>query len=259
MKKAVFFDIDNTLYSHFTDRVPQSALDALKTLKEHGKLLYIATSRSILEMENVPKQVVELMDGIITLGGAKVYEHGQTIITHMIDQTDTHVLVQFINEHGLTARYCGVDDHVNDLNQDDADIKSRFEKLYQWVPPVKPYKWQPLVHVLFYCNDDRLIGQVATRLNNSQFTILKTSYEVTGANVTKGHAIEEVMKLHGYRLNESVAFGDSNNDVEMLKMAGIGIAMGNADANIKRVADYTTSHIDEDGIYNACQHFNWFD
>ena len=259
MKKAIFFDIDNTLYSHFTHSVPKSTMDALRTLKSKNKLLYIATSRSKAEMVNVPKDVIALMDGIITLGGARIDEHGQTIITHPIDSNDLHTLVQFIQEHGLTARYCGLDDCVNDLNQDDDEIKSRFQRLYDMVPPVKPYQWQPLIHVLFYCNDDRLIGQIASRLNHSTFTILKTSYEVTGANVTKGHAIDEVMKYHGLRLNESVAFGDSNNDVEMLKMAGIGIAMGNADANIRRVADYTTTHIDQDGIYNACVHFNWFE
>lgn len=259
MKKAIFFDIDNTLYSHYSNKVPESTFEALKRLKNAGKLLYISTSRSKAEMVNVPKELVEMMDGLITLGGARIEEHGQTIMTHPIDSTDLHTLVQFIQENHLTARYCGVDECINDLNNDDEDIKSRFQRLYDMVPPVKPYKWQPLIHVLFYCNDDRLIGQIASRLDHSTFTILKTSYEVTGANVTKGHAIAEVMKYHGMRLNESVAFGDSNNDTEMLKMAGIGIAMGNADTNIKRIADYTTTHIDDDGIYNACAHFNWFD
>ena len=81
MKKAIFFDIDNTLYSHFTHSVPKSTMDALRTLKSKNKLLYIATSRSKAEMVNVPKDVVALMDGIITLGGARIDEHGQTIIT----------------------------------------------------------------------------------------------------------------------------------------------------------------------------------
>ena len=248
MKKAIYFDIDNTLYSHYTNSVAQSTMDALHTLKSKNKLLYIATSRSKAEMVNVPKEVVDLMDGIITLGGARIDEHGQTIITHPIDSDDLHTLVQFIQEHGLTARYCGLDDHINDLNQDDADIKSRFQRLYDMVPPVKPYQWQPLIHVLFYCTDDRLIGQIASRLNHSTFTILKTSYEVTGANVTKGHAIDEVMKYHGLRLNESVAFGDSNNDVEMLKAVGTGVVMGKHSKAAGEVAAMFTGTVKEEGI-----------
>lgn len=51
------------------------------------------------------------------------------------------------------------------------------------------------------------------------------------------------------------AFGDSNNDAEMIKAAGHGIAMGNACNELKAIADYVTTDIDEDGIMNALKHF----
>ena len=71
----------------------------------------------------------------------------------------------------------------------------------------------------------------------------------------KDHGIRKILEAHGFTREESIAFGDSDNDLEMLEFAGIGVAMGNAAESVKEVADYVTSHIDEDGIWNACKHF----
>lgn len=71
----------------------------------------------------------------------------------------------------------------------------------------------------------------------------------------KDHGIRKILEVHGFTRGESIAFGDSDNDLEMLEFAGIGVAMGNAAESVKEVADYVTSHIDEDGIWNACKHF----
>ena len=58
------------------------------------------------------------------------------------------------------------------------------------------------------------------------------------------------------RREEIIAFGDGGNDVDMLEYAGIGVAMGNAGEDVKAAADYVTTAIDDDGIFNALKHFN---
>ncbi len=60
-----------------------------------------------------------------------------------------------------------------------------------------------------------------------------------------------LLKTSGFDVSESIAFGDSLNDYEMIKNAGIGIAMGNACDALKDAAHIVTSHIDENGIFNA--------
>ena len=57
-------------------------------------------------------------------------------------------------------------------------------------------------------------------------------------------------------LFRSIAFGDGGNDLSILKAAGIGVAMGNANDDVKAVANYVTTSVDEDGIWNALKHFN---
>ena len=58
-------------------------------------------------------------------------------------------------------------------------------------------------------------------------------------------------------MEDAVAVGDSMNDYEIIKEAGLGIAMGNAIEELKAAADYVTADIGEHGIYKACRHFGW--
>ena len=57
-------------------------------------------------------------------------------------------------------------------------------------------------------------------------------------------------------MNECMAFGDGGNDIAMLQHAGIGVAMGNAEDDVKQYADYITDSVDEDGIFKALKHLN---
>ena len=65
----------------------------------------------------------------------------------------------------------------------------------------------------------------------------------------------EILNRYGIAKEEAMAFGDSENDLEMLKAAGIGVAMGNGSAESKAIADYVTTDCDEGGILNALKHF----
>ena len=63
------------------------------------------------------------------------------------------------------------------------------------------------------------------------------------------------MKQYGISNEEIMAFGDGENDIDMLKFAGVGVAMGNANDRVKRHADYVTDCVDQDGIKKALQYY----
>ncbi len=67
--------------------------------------------------------------------------------------------------------------------------------------------------------------------------------------------IEKYLELQGQTLADAMAFGDGENDLEMLKAVKIGVAMGNGEKQVKHIADYVTTDIDADGIFNACKHY----
>ena len=71
----------------------------------------------------------------------------------------------------------------------------------------------------------------------------------------KTAGIESVLKHYGIKQEEIMAFGDAENDIEMLQYAKIGVAMGNADDEVKEAADYVTDTVDSDGIYKALKYY----
>ena len=70
---------------------------------------------------------------------------------------------------------------------------------------------------------------------------------------SKGSGIRKVCELFGIPLSDTIAFGDSVNDLDMLETAGIGVAMGNGTDAAKQAADYVTTDMFDDGIWNACE------
>ena len=79
--------------------------------------------------------------------------------------------------------------------------------------------------------------------------------DVTAKGNTKQNGIDQIIRHFGIKLEETMAFGDGGNDISMLRHAGIGVAMDNANDNVKAVADYVTTSVDEDGIAHALEQF----
>ena len=68
--------------------------------------------------------------------------------------------------------------------------------------------------------------------------------------------IQRYLDVLGIQPEEIIAFGDAENDLEMIRFAGIGVAMGNAEEPVKAIADFVTADIDDDGIEKALKHYN---
>ena len=78
-------------------------------------------------------------------------------------------------------------------------------------------------------------------------------YEILPKGCSKASAIRHMAKLLQIPMEDTVAIGDSNNDLSMLKCVGTSIAMGNSTQNILDMADYITTDVDKDGIWNALE------
>ena len=83
-----------------------------------------------------------------------------------------------------------------------------------------------------------------------------TFCDITSATADKARGIRAMADYLGFDISETMAFGDGGNDRPMLCAAGIGVAMGNAVDEVKAHADYVTSTVDEDGVWNALRHFD---
>ena len=67
--------------------------------------------------------------------------------------------------------------------------------------------------------------------------------------------MKQMLRFHGIRSEEIIAFGDGENDADMMEFAGIGVAMGNGEDLVKRRADYVTDDVDAGGILHALKHY----
>ena len=77
----------------------------------------------------------------------------------------------------------------------------------------------------------------------------------TGGLISKSSGIDVILKHFNIDKEETMAFGDGENDIDMIQHCKIGVAMDNAVDSLKAVADYITDDIDEDGVYNALKYY----
>ena len=88
-------------------------------------------------------------------------------------------------------------------------------------------------------------------------TSIVNNIEINSREATKGVALEKLAAHLGIPVEETMAFGDDRNDIPMLLAAGIGVAMGNAEEEVKNAADCVTDNCDNSGVANAMHRFLW--
>ena len=76
--------------------------------------------------------------------------------------------------------------------------------------------------------------------------------DIIPADCSKGRGIGKILEYYGLSREEAIAFGDGNNDIEMLQAVGTGVAMENASEQLKAVATDFCGHVTQDGIYHYC-------
>ena len=77
--------------------------------------------------------------------------------------------------------------------------------------------------------------------------------DIIPRNSGKAVAMEKILKYYGFSVEESMAFGDGGNDLDMIQYAGIGVAMGNAVEEVKPAADMIADSCDRDGVFRTLQ------
>lgn len=252
--KAIFFDVDSTLYTHRTHDFPSSAKEALRKLKQNGYKIAIATSRCRYELKNLPSFFREFaFDAKIVDGGALILEKDCVFEQYPIEKEQVERLISYCNEQGIAMRYSTLDnDYFN--RPCDADIRDEFFKLYLNMPNVKPYEGEDVFNLLAYVTSDEQGEHIAHLLDRcSIISHSKKTREITAIGIDKSVGVNRLAQHWGIAMEEVVCFGDGANDVLMLQAAGIGIAMGNANQKAKDVADIICGHIDEDGVYKVCE------
>ncbi len=251
MIRAVFLDSDDTLYPHQQKKIPDSAWNALLRLQEKGIAVVLATGRNPGELRKLG--VTDFpFDGYIVLNGQLCLDKN-FIPYHKvpIEGKEKEYLVSLFEEKRLPMGFCDEDELY--INFCDHRVLEAQNDVSSPVPACHEYNGKELLLAMFYLDEEELKELDLSALQVTRWN--RKAVDVVAKGGSKYQGILKYMEHYGISQEETMAFGDGENDMEMLEKAGLSIAMGNAPEEVKAVADYVTDDIDEDGILHALEHF----
>lgn len=253
MIKAIFFDIDGTLVSFKTHMVHASTMRALEELRAKGVKLFICTGRHELLIDNVDKS---MFDGIVSLNGQCVRVEERVIYTNAMTPADAQAAAEFASSRNIAAIFEGVDFiRINTITKMALDGAALINLHLPEPSDISAISEYPILQLIFFgdtSEEESLLRRMPS-CESTRWTPLLCDVIPLGGGKHVG--IRKVLEHYGFSREECMAFGDGDNDITMLRYAGTGIAMGNADPTVKAAADYITSSTDHSGIAKALRHF----
>ena len=254
MNTAIFFDVDGTLVSFKTPTVPDSAMQALHTLRERGIKLFLSTGRH----QKMLGQVRDLFpfDGYVTLSGQYCFAGDQVLRKNPMPPQAVEELVAAAGDDAFSCIFLeGEEIYLNCVN----DLTRAFMKdLNLSLPPVRPASYalgREIYQAITFLDRDNehLLLDRAPHLKTTRWH--PHFLDVIPPTGGKDKGMDAILDFFGIPVEECMAFGDGENDLTMLVHAGIGVAMGTASDAVKTQADWATASVDEDGIVKALRHF----
>lgn len=253
MIKAAFFDLDGTLLSHTTLSVSEGTAQALRKLRQRGIPCIAATGRHILEMEKLPLESLEF-DGYLTMNGQLMLDREKQVSFGVPIQGEAKALILELFESRSLPVLLLEQNRIY-LNYVDPVVEAAQETISTPIPELGTYAGAPIYQACLY-----LPAEGHPCLEKLREHCVVTWWHSQGVDIVakgggKVAGIQRYLEANGIRQDQTIAFGDGHNDLEMLRFAGIGVAMGNAGEAVKAAADYVTASVDQEGVAKALAHF----
>lgn len=254
MIKAIFFDIDGTLVSFNTHRIPADTLDALRRAESNGIKLFIATGRQHIEAERVLEGFP--FDGYITLNGQYCYTGNEIVRKRSIDRSDLRALVNRLRQNPYPCEF--VEENRLYLNMVDEAVQKSHAAVDLDIPGIEDIQDVPNrdVFQLVAFFDASREAEEMKYLPNCEATRWSPYFaDIVPRGGSKRAGIEAMLARFGLTPGECMAFGDGENDIPMLKYVSVGIAMGNSSPLVMEAAADVTGTVDGGGIHEALRRY----
>ena len=257
--KAIFFDVDGTLVGYQTHRINPTDIESLRLLREKGIKLFIATGRDLLipNEAKIVEPILPLMTGIVNANGQRcLLTDGTEISYHPLCLEDYEPIRKCCEEHHFPILYYyGHNSYITEMSQDVLDFAEYVGIPYPSVRPLDEKQPVPQKICVYLSPADEAaylkpLMKHSVSARNSDHLI-----DVIPAGIGKDNGIREICAYFGLEREETMAFGDGENDISMLKEAGTSIAMGIAAEKVRAEADYITGSSEEAGITSALRHY----
>lgn len=254
--KALFFDIDGTLISFNTHRVPESAAQAIKACQAKGIKAFLCTGRPLLLVPDFQRPELGRLqfDGIVAQnGGYCASRDGQPFFTSYLDPRDVQRMITYLQTHPQEVPVSMMSSQGIYINYVNDTVRQLAEQIKVPVPLVKPLdQWdgKEVVQINIYGPDSvvaPMMQHVLTHCDVSRWHPMFVDINVKGCSKASG--IDRMLAHYGLPLDKTMAFGDGGNDIPMLTHVPYSVAMGNAtDPAVFSAARLRTKAVEEDGV-----------
>lgn len=249
MIKTVFFDVDGTLFSHSRNCVPADTLKAVSDLREKGIKAVIATGRSMMELDHMLGPME--FDGYITLNGQVILDKDRNILfSHPLSANAQKTIISLFNDKKISLHLVESDTiYANFLN---VEVIKVLKAVCSEVPPVKEYSGRTIYMVKAFATPAYLRSEILPQLSDCSLTCWHhDAGDIMPADGGKDKGILKYCEISSTDLKECASIGDGENDIPMLKLTAVGVAMGNSRDEVKKAADLVAPKIDEGGLRQA--------
>src|SRR5690625_1833156 len=266
--KVIFLDIDGTLVD-YTSKLPASAAIAIKDARKNGHRIYLTTGRSKAE---VYPHLWDLgLDGMIGGNGMYIEDNGAIIQDEKMDKEDVRKAVDWLNareigfylesKNGLFANEYFLHQTISIYGENTIENEEKIRNIFPHMIFDGELYRDDVAKISFCLKSDYL----DTAKKDFDGKLKVGSWSLTGARqefgefailgIDKVNAVDTLLEHLGANMEDTFAFGDAENDMLMVESCGIGVAMGNAENDLKEVADYVTTDVNQDGMLKAFEHF----
>lgn len=264
----IAFDMDGTLLTS-QQTISETSVSAIEQAIQKGKKVVFATGRSLSELKTY-RQILPSIQYAILASGGLIYDLEKeevllqnSLPVEVIDQildilkvTDVMPSVM-VNGQGYLQK-----SHFNKIqNYHVTQYRDLYEDTAEFVDNlslfIEEHK-QNIEKINLYHTSPEERDQSYKVLSSQNALFIKAEYsgvEITSLGADKGSGLDQLAKILGTSLEQMIAVGDADNDETMIKKAGLGIAMGNANDKIKQLADVIVSDNDHNGCQEAIEHY----
>ncbi|MBD5098402.1 MAG: HAD family hydrolase [Clostridiales bacterium] len=266
--KLIFLDIDGTLTEPGKNEPPASAVEAVRRARANGHRVLLASGRSYGMLSPLLRYG---FDGLVGSAGGYIMYGEEVVYDCPMTPAQQGLVLDVFQRNGVFRTVEGrdnsyTDEAFKDFLREAAQAEGNSE-LLRWreqienelgIRPMAEYRGEPVYKVGFVSRDAADLREPMRVLGDSfDFCIQGTDQfgaingELINKAFNKGLAVERLCEYLGVPIDDTIAFGDSMNDLEMIQTAGLGVCMGNGSEALKKIADEVCPPVGEDGLYRA--------
>lgn len=267
-QKLIFLDIDGTLTEPGKNVPPASAVDAVTQARGKGHKVVLCSGRNYGMLFPVMQYG---FDGLVASAGGYIEYNGQVVYDCPMTPAQQARVLDVFKESGIYRTIGGrnhsyTDEGFKEFLSENVQSKANSE-LLRWrlqiekelgIHPMSEYDGEPIYGMAFMSRGaERLKKPMQLLQEEFDFCIQDedacgiVNGELSSKAFDKGTAVERLCDYLGISKEDTIAFGDSMNDLEMLQAAGTGVCMASGSPSLLQIADMVCPSVTEDGLYNA--------